>query len=692
MPRKVLREEHTAAYDNAMMAFNASEPVVSVVLASYNQAQYIVETLESVVKQSFTNWEMVIVDDGSSDDSWEKVKQFMGRHANLWIRAVQKENGGLADARNTGLTYARGDWLCMLDSDDLLVQDYLRRVTELAKLGADIVPGCMENFDAVSSIWCFPEGWSIVGISNWNKFHAAVPMRRTLMERVGGYDPGIPWGLEDWNFWLGAAVYNPAVKFVPEKTFMYRHHKGTSMRKKMFALALEETKAIVRTNHPTLYEPVQLLGDHRQIAQMRPETLERLEEKILKFPELPQPYFWRGLARMEAHRHQEAVDDFVKSAALLERVDLPNVSRNRWQLYYHLSLGLEALQDWKRAFHAIGVALTHAYFDEILSAHHRIASHVDGAPGPHLKALPTYWGEEGYKRKQERFTVAGKLQLLESIQASGESVAGSMRTAVALLKGLKNIDCSRHKHQDGKAVNLVRNPHFEEKGAATNAWAPFGDRPFALASMAPRPRGSSGRSLKLVNEKAGAVGGAHQVVNLNQAVPEAVLVQAWSKAQDVDGARDDGYSIYIDIKFQDGSNEWSFTMPFSPGTHDWELQRAYIDRRKPIKSLDLYCILRNHVGTAYFDDVSVAPLSQAACHCGENEQYLPTSGRGEYMRPLRREGRRTDWKTRVRELPGGEAVRAGAPVRGGGRLAEPAPADISLPLLSLRTSEEGERR
>ena len=83
-------------------------------------------------------------------------------------------------------------------------------------------------------------------------------------------------------------------------------------------------------------------------------------------------------------------------------------------------------------------------------------------------------------------------------------------------------------------------------------------------------------------------------------------------------------------------------MPFAPGTHDWELQRVYIDRRKPIKSLDLYCILRNHVGTAYFDDVSVAPLSQAACHCGENEQYLPTSGRGECMRPLRREGRRTD--------------------------------------------------
>ena len=117
----------------------------------------------------------------------------------------------------------------------------------------------MRNFDAVSSDWCFPEGFSIVGISHWNKFHASVLMNRRLMEKVGGYDPAIPWGLEDWNFWLRASVHNPIVRFVPEITFFYRHHQGTSMRKKMFALYLDQTKAMVRTNHVELYEPVQLL-------------------------------------------------------------------------------------------------------------------------------------------------------------------------------------------------------------------------------------------------------------------------------------------------------------------------------------------------------------------------------------------------------------------------------------------------
>ena len=97
----------------------------------------------------------------------------------------------------------------------------------------------------MSSEWCFPEGFSVLGIAHWNKFHASVLMSRRLMGGVGGYDPGIPWGLEDWNYWLSTVPHNPVVRFVPETTFYYRHHAGTSMRKKMFSLYLEETKAMV---------------------------------------------------------------------------------------------------------------------------------------------------------------------------------------------------------------------------------------------------------------------------------------------------------------------------------------------------------------------------------------------------------------------------------------------------------------
>lgn len=206
--------------------YNA-RPFFSIVMAAYNQGKFIDETVKSVVGQSYERWELIIVNDGSKDDSWQRATALMEKFPKRRIRLLNKRNGGLADARNVGLGFVKGTWLCMLDSDDLLGRDYLHRAADLIEEDAnvDIVPGCMRNFDAVSSDWCFPEGFSIVGISHWNKFHASVLVNRRLMEKVGGYDPAIPWGLEDWNFWLRSSVHNPIVRFVPEITFFYRHHQ-----------------------------------------------------------------------------------------------------------------------------------------------------------------------------------------------------------------------------------------------------------------------------------------------------------------------------------------------------------------------------------------------------------------------------------------------------------------------------------
>ena len=69
----------------------------------------------------------------------------------------------------------------------------------------------MHNFDATENDYCFPQGFSILGVAHWNKFHASVVVDAALARQVGGYDPSLPWGLEDWNFWLHAAKFNPKV-------------------------------------------------------------------------------------------------------------------------------------------------------------------------------------------------------------------------------------------------------------------------------------------------------------------------------------------------------------------------------------------------------------------------------------------------------------------------------------------------
>ena len=91
-------------------------------------------------------------------------------------------------------------------------------------------------------------------------------MSSRLVKSIGGYDQSLLWGLEDWNFWLSASRHRPRVMHLPEITFYYRHHHGSSMRKEMFRVALDESKAMVRTNHPDLFEPYQLLLDHDAIG------------------------------------------------------------------------------------------------------------------------------------------------------------------------------------------------------------------------------------------------------------------------------------------------------------------------------------------------------------------------------------------------------------------------------------------
>lgn len=102
--------------------------------------------------------------------------------------------------------------------------------------------------------------------------------------------------------------------------------------------------------------------------------------------------------------------------------------------------------------------------------------------------------------------------------------------------------------------------------------------------------------------------GAGQRVELNQQEPHPVVASAWSRAQDVSGSPDTGYSIYLDFIFQDGTTWWAQTSNFSTGTHDWEERQFIVVPKKPIRSVYVYCIFRNHTGTVYFDDVNIIEL------------------------------------------------------------------------------------
>lgn len=121
-----------------------SAPIISLIIPVYNVENYLVKSLSSVESQIFENFEAIIIDDGSTDNSPEIIKEFCRRNSNF--KYVRQKNKGPASARNTGLSIAKGSYICFLDSDDYLEPSFLNSLYSNAlKYDADIVC-CNFNF------------------------------------------------------------------------------------------------------------------------------------------------------------------------------------------------------------------------------------------------------------------------------------------------------------------------------------------------------------------------------------------------------------------------------------------------------------------------------------------------------------------------------------------------------------------
>lgn len=207
-------------------------PVVSVVMASYNSACHIPEAIHSVLKQSLANLELIVVDDASSDASPEIVEHVSKTDNRVrLVRATR--NSGPAAARNLGLEQARGQWIAIMDSDDLMHLERLNRlVTRGESDNADIVADDLLSFwDDGSSApklhleLSSPVAVNAVGLlGNANKYGYLKPVYRR--ERLGNirYDENLSVG-EDLDFLLRALVTGAAMRLYPTHDYFYRQRQ-----------------------------------------------------------------------------------------------------------------------------------------------------------------------------------------------------------------------------------------------------------------------------------------------------------------------------------------------------------------------------------------------------------------------------------------------------------------------------------
>lgn len=201
-------------------------PKISVVVPCYNAHRYLRDTLDSVRAQSFVDFEIVLVDDGSGD---AETLAFLAA-LEPDIRLVRKPNGGLSSARNAGFAAARGVYVLPLDADDQIAPDMLARCA--AALDADptldYVHTQIDVFGDESGV--VRKSWNFFEQLATNQLPYCMLMRRTAWERAGGYDEAMREGYEDWEFNIRLAKRGLIGVQIDAPLFRYRRLAGGMLR------------------------------------------------------------------------------------------------------------------------------------------------------------------------------------------------------------------------------------------------------------------------------------------------------------------------------------------------------------------------------------------------------------------------------------------------------------------------------
>lgn len=232
-----------------MKIFNT--PFVSIIIPCYNQASFLGETLDSVLQQTYVNWECIIVDDGSPDNTKEVANIYCNKDSRF--KYFYKTNGGLSSARNAGIKQSYGEYILPLDSDDKIGSEYLRLAVEILNSNDKIkIVYCKAKlFGEKSCLWELPE-YSFERILGGNVIFCSALYRRVDYDKTNGYNQNMIHGFEDWDFWL-SILENGGEVFCIDKIMFYYRIRKESMLRSLDANKNEYLRKTIWKNHQKLY-------------------------------------------------------------------------------------------------------------------------------------------------------------------------------------------------------------------------------------------------------------------------------------------------------------------------------------------------------------------------------------------------------------------------------------------------------
>lgn len=236
---------------------------ISIIVPCYNQAQYLDECLQSVLAQTYENWECIIVNDGSPDDTEVVAKKWVEKDNRF--QYLYKKNGGLSSARNAGITIAKGIYILPLDADDKIASNYCELAIQEFINDADLkLVYCLaEKFGDEQGLWQLPE-FSMQAMAKNNIIFCTAFFKKTDWVEVGGYDENMIYGLEDWEFWISILKSGGRVKRVDAICFFYRV-KSFSMAKDLDVNKTEFLNSYVNRKHIDFF--LTHLGSYQKVLK-----------------------------------------------------------------------------------------------------------------------------------------------------------------------------------------------------------------------------------------------------------------------------------------------------------------------------------------------------------------------------------------------------------------------------------------
>jgi glycosyltransferase involved in cell wall biosynthesis len=228
---------------------------ISIIVPCYSQGQYLAEALESLLAQTYTHWECIIINDNSPDNTEQVANKYSRKDSRF--KYIFTKGKGVSAARNKGISIASGTYILPLDADDKIAPTYIEKALTAFSHDPELtlVYGEAEYFGDMAGRWNLPE-YRYYDLLFMNMIYCSAIFKREDFFNAGGYSNEMVHGHEDWDFWLRLLKGGAKVLKLPDVVFFYR--------KKLISRSTEVQREeyLERTQKQLLWRNKEIYNDH----------------------------------------------------------------------------------------------------------------------------------------------------------------------------------------------------------------------------------------------------------------------------------------------------------------------------------------------------------------------------------------------------------------------------------------------